>query len=143
MPHVSSITHPADIYSPEVFSPGDGVTDVHWPDDRPRRTFSIVVVESTGPFEDDRGYEAGQQCPGCEERPESGEEILRLGDVWWHLACMSRRMREGGADVAWMSLGVDLAARPSRYSVTETRAITRNLLRLAARTAPQEQETAR
>lgn len=112
-----------------VFVPEDAPP---WPDDRPRAVFHLHVTESTGPFEDDRGYEHGQTCPGCRQRPEFGEQIVRLGDSWWHLACVAKHMREGGADAAWRALGADLAARPSQYSVTETRAITRQLLRLAA-----------
>ncbi|MGW4648080.1 hypothetical protein [Kitasatospora sp. NPDC004289] len=101
-------------------------------DDRPRTTFQLSVTESTGPFVDDNGWEQGQTCPGCDLRPADGEEILRFGDQWWHLTCTRTRMRTGGADAAWLMLGADLAARPSRYSVAETRAIVRNLLRLTA-----------
>lgn len=122
MVDVSSVTHPADIYSPG--------SEPHWPDDRPRRIFQLVVTESTGPFEDERGYENGQECPGCDRRPEQGDEIVRFGTEWWHLACSTKHMRAGGADAAWLALGADLAARPSKYGVTETRAIVRNLLRL-------------
>lgn len=103
----------------------------HWPDDRPRQTFYLTVTESTGPFDDGRGYESGQECPRCQRRPEHGEEIVRLGDQWWHLGCAAQHMRAGGAAAAWLALGADLAARPSKYSVTETRAIVRQLLHIA------------
>jgi hypothetical protein len=102
---------------------------------QPSTAFTLHVSTSSGPFEDTAGYETGQQCPGCDTRPEAGEEITRFGSTWWHLACVRVLMRNGGADAAWMTLGADLAARPSRYSVTETRAIVRNLLRLAAQEA--------
>jgi hypothetical protein len=100
-------------------------------DDRPRRVFFLEVVESTGPLEDDRGYEHGQACPGCKMRPEQGQEIVRFGAQWWHLGCAGHRMRSGGAAAAWLALGADLAARPSRYTVTETRAIVRQLVHIA------------
>jgi hypothetical protein len=131
MPDVSSVTHPAAIYSPDVYSPGS-TDELPWPDERPRQTFHLVVTESTGPHQGPYGDEDGQACPGCAHRPAEGDEITRLGDLWWHLACATAHMRTGGADAAWLLLGADLAARPSRYGVTETRAIARNLLRLAA-----------
>jgi hypothetical protein len=59
---------------------------------------------------------------------------VRLGDLWWHLGCAAQHMRTKGAAAAWMALGADLAARPSAYSVTETRAIVRQLLHLTATT---------
>ncbi|GAA2112559.1 hypothetical protein GCM10009759_55420 [Kitasatospora saccharophila] len=102
-------------------------------DDRPRLSYDLHVTISNGPFQDSHGYETGQTCPGCDQRPTDGDEITRIGTTWWHLACFTRHMRTGGADAAWQALGTDLAARPSRYSVAETRAITRNLLRLATK----------
>ncbi|PBC71534.1 hypothetical protein BX265_6144 [Streptomyces sp. TLI_235] len=131
MPDVTSITHPADLYNPNVFSPG-GPDEPHWPDERPRQTFRLVVTTSAGPFQGPFGEEDGKPCPGCTERPAEGDEITQLGARWWHLGCAKKHLRTGGADEAWLLLGADLAARPSRYSVTETRAITRNLLRLAS-----------
>jgi hypothetical protein len=104
-----------------------------WDDDRPRTVFQLSVTESTGPYLDDHGYAYGQLCPDCNVSPVRGEEICRFGEQWWHLACARTHMRNGGADTAWLMLGADLAARPSRYSVSETRAITRNLLRLTTR----------
>ncbi|MFF7991731.1 hypothetical protein ACFZDG_18300 [Kitasatospora xanthocidica] len=100
----------------------------HWPDDRPRQIFHLSVIESTGPFEDARGDETGQECPQCHKRPARGQQIVRLGDQWWHLPCAAHHMRSGGATAAWLALAADLAARPSNYSVTETRAIVRQLL---------------
>ena len=126
MPEAHSITHPASIYSP------GSVDDFPWPDDRPRQIFHLAVTTSTGPHQGPYGEEDGQACPGCEERPAEGDEITRLGNLWWHLACAAKHLRDGGADAAWLLLGADLAARPSKYGVTETRAITRNLLRLLA-----------
>ncbi|MDH6141120.1 hypothetical protein P3T35_003133 [Kitasatospora sp. GP30] len=106
----------------------------HWPDERPRRIFHLSVPESTGPFEDSAGYEHGQPCPGCQQRPEHGADIVRLGNQWWHLRCAAHHMRTSGAAAAWLALGADLAARPSAYSVTETRAIVRQLLAITTAT---------
>jgi hypothetical protein len=105
--------------------------------DRPSTTVTLHIATSSGPFEDAAGYETGQHCPGCDTRPAAGDEIIRFGSTWWHLTCARTLMRDGGANAAWMALGADLAARPSHYNVTETRAIVRNLLRLA------DQETTR
>lgn len=102
----------------------------NWRETRPHLSFSLHVTTSAGPFHDDRGYETGRHCPGCEERPAEDDEITRIGADWWHLTCFAQHMRNGGADAAWIALGTDLAARPSRYSVNETRAIVRSLLRL-------------
>jgi hypothetical protein len=131
MPDVGSVTHPAAIYAPGVFSPGNGPDD--WPIERDRQIFELVVTTSTGPFHAPNGDMDGRPCSGCAELPAEGDEITRLGDLWWHLNCARKHLRERGADEAWLLLGADLAARPSRYGVAETRAITRNLLRLTAR----------
>lgn len=98
--------------------------------------FRLTLTESKGPHEgreQDTGAptESGQPCPGCDEIPLPGDTVTKLTGAWWHAHCAAARLREGGVDEAWTVLGLSLAARPSKFSTTETRAIVRNLLRIA------------
>jgi hypothetical protein len=98
--------------------------------------FRLTLADSKGPHEGreaDTGApcETGQICPGCEEIPLRGDSIVKLWGAWWHAEHAARQLREGGVDEAWIALGQSLAARPSFFGVAETRAIARNLLRIA------------
>lgn len=110
---------------PFIDEPTQQVTEFRW-----------RVAESTGPHtgrdSDGAPYDSGIPCPGCHGHPEAGDTILKLLDGWWHTRCAATYLRHGGADTAWLALAHDLATRPSRYGVADTRAITRNLLRLAS-----------
>ncbi|MEU6244833.1 hypothetical protein [Streptomyces sp. NPDC047024] len=73
----------------------------------------------------------GTTCPGCGKIPAAGQQITKLSGVWWHGTCGAAYLRRAGADEAWLALAHQLERAPSRFSTSETKAIVRNLLRLA------------
>ncbi|MGI5436191.1 hypothetical protein ACQEV4_01415 [Streptomyces shenzhenensis] len=101
----------------------------------------ISISESKGPVEggprpladgtivDTIGW--GTTCPGCDKIPTAGQKITRIFYAWWHATCGAAYLRSTAADEAWLALGHQLERAPSKFSTTETKAIVRNLLRLA------------
>ncbi len=77
----------------------------------------------------------GTCCPGCRKLPAEGEQITRIDHTWWHATCGAKYLRDGAADEAWMTLAHQLERAPSRFTNPETKAIVRNLLRIAGRFA--------
>lgn len=71
------------------------------------------------------------KCPGCERAPIQGEQITKLFGVWWHGRCGAKHLRESAADEAWLALGAQLERNPKRFTHAETKAIVRNLLKIA------------
>ncbi|MDJ0342182.1 hypothetical protein QMK19_03150 [Streptomyces sp. H10-C2] len=106
-------------------------------------TIRIDVSESKGAFaasthvyEDGHTIESiawGTKCPGCDRVPAEGEQITRIFFTWWHAKCGAKYLRATGADEAWLALAQQLERAPSRFSNPETKAIVRNLLRIAGR----------
>jgi hypothetical protein len=108
----------------------------------------IAVSESTGakpggPVALSDGRTAytdawGSACPGCQKVPAAGEQITRIFYAWWHAACGAAHLRSTAADEAWLALAHQLERAPSKFSNAETKAIVRNLLRIAggSRTVP-------
>lgn len=82
----------------------------------------------------------GTLCPGCNKIPAKGEKITRIFHGWWHANCGAAYLRSTGADDAWLALAHQLERSPSKFTNPETKAITRNLLRIAGRsfTVPDE-----
>lgn len=82
----------------------------------------------------------GTTCPGCQKVPGPGEKITRIFYAWWHANCGAAYLRSTAADEAWLALAHQLERSPSKFSNPETKAITRNLLRIAGRsiTIPDE-----
>lgn len=87
-----------------------------------------VRANDAGELMDVIGY--GTECPGCGKVPKAGELVTKIFFSWWHDLCGAAHLRDMGADAAWVALAQQLQRSPSRFSVTETRAIVRNLLRL-------------
>ncbi|WP_328845471.1 hypothetical protein [Streptomyces sp. NBC_00258] len=75
----------------------------------------------------------GTVCPGCDKIPAAGQQITRIFYAWWHASCGAAYLRSTAADEAWVALGHQLERRPSAFTNPETKAITRNLLRIAGR----------
>jgi len=69
-------------------------------------------------------------CPGCQEVTNAGEAITKIYEVWWHYDCAKKYLEGAGKDEAWRVLGSQLAAHPSMFRATTTRAIVQNLLRM-------------
>ncbi|MEU9183348.1 hypothetical protein AB0D14_02020 [Streptomyces sp. NPDC048484] len=82
----------------------------------------------------------GTLCPGCDKIPAKGEKITRIFHAWWHANCGAAYLRSTAADEAWLALAHQLERSPSKFTNPETKAITRNLLRIAGRafTIPDE-----
>ncbi|MEU0934455.1 hypothetical protein [Embleya sp. NPDC005971] len=96
----------------------------------------LRTTYSKGPY--DAAFDpipAGTACGGCREVPQVDAEITKVNGSWWHGSCAARWLREVGADEAWLLLAQRLADAPSHFDNAETKAITRNLLRIAGRTA--------
>ena len=70
-------------------------------------------------------------CPGCDEVTRPGDVITKMYQTWWHQACAESYLTTVGQDEAWRVLGRQLAARPSAFTATTTRAVVENLLRMA------------
>ncbi|WPO69914.1 hypothetical protein [Streptomyces sp. KN37] len=75
----------------------------------------------------------GTVCPGCDKVPAAGQQITRIFYAWWHANCGAAYLRSTAADEAWVALGHQLERRPSAFTNSETKAIARNLLRIAGR----------
>jgi hypothetical protein len=73
----------------------------------------------------------GSTCPGCGKVPAAGQKITKISGVWWHGTCGAAYLRTAGADEAWIALAHQLERSPSRFNNAETKAIVRNLLRIA------------
>lgn len=82
----------------------------------------------------------GTLCPGCGKIPAKGEKITRIFHAWYHANCGAAYLRSTAADEAWLALAHQLERSPSKFTNPETKAITRNLLRIAGRsfTIPDE-----
>lgn len=102
----------------------------------------LDLAESKGPYErrlveyDGRELVAdawGTTCPGCGKIPVVGESISKIFANWWHASCGAKHLRTVAADEAWLVLAHQLERAPSRFSNPETKAIVRNLLRIAGR----------
>ncbi|MEV8036720.1 hypothetical protein [Streptomyces sp. NPDC086182] len=75
----------------------------------------------------------GTTCPGCDKVPAAGQRITKIFHSWWHATCGAAYLRSTAADEAWLALAHQLERSPSRFCNAETKAITRNLLRIAGR----------
>lgn len=75
----------------------------------------------------------GSTCPGCEKVPTAGQQITKIFHAWWHATCGVAYLRSTAADEAWLALAHQLERSPSKFNNAETKAITRNLLRIAGR----------
>ncbi|MGW2044675.1 hypothetical protein ACWCPF_05760 [Streptomyces sp. NPDC001858] len=84
-------------------------------------------------------------CPGCGKVPEAGQKITKIFYAWWHGNCGAAYLRSTAADEAWLALAHQLERAPSRFNNAETKAIVRNLLRIAgaARTIPESPDCRR
>jgi hypothetical protein len=76
-----------------------------------------------------RGH--GTTCPGCGEVPKAGDSITKIFYSWWHDLCGAKHLRDMATDAAWIALGQQLERAPSKFTNPETKAIVRNLLRIA------------
>lgn len=104
----------------------------------------LALSESKGAIpggwrEDTAGHAAltadwGTVCPGCDKIPAKGEKITRIFHAWYHANCGAAYLRSTAADEAWLALAHQLERSPSKFTNPETKAITRNLLRIAGRT---------
>lgn len=105
---------------------------------------TIAVSESKGPIpprleriSDETGEATyrteglATQCPECDKAPIAGETITKILGTWFHVECGAKVLNRVDADRAWMALGQQLERAPSRFTNAETKAITRNLLRIA------------
>ncbi|MGX9887360.1 hypothetical protein [Streptomyces sp. NPDC002276] len=77
----------------------------------------------------------GSTCPGCSKVPAAGQKITKIFHTWWHATCGAAYLRSTAADEAWLALAHQLERSPSRFTNAETKAITKNLLRIAGATA--------
>lgn len=103
----------------------------------------LALAESKGAIpggwrEDTAGHAVqmadwGTVCPGCDKVPAAGQRITKIFHAWWHASCGAAYLRTTAADEAWLALGHQLERSPSRFCNAETKAITRNLLRIAGR----------
>ncbi|KAB1149246.1 hypothetical protein F7R91_05665 [Streptomyces luteolifulvus] len=75
----------------------------------------------------------GTVCPGCDKVPAAGQRITKIFHAWWHASCGAAYLKSTAADEAWLALGHQLERRPSGFNNSETKAIVRNLLRIAGR----------
>ncbi|MDH2424769.1 hypothetical protein [Sphaerisporangium sp. TRM90804] len=105
----------------------------------------ISISESKGPHMgsvvrdvDENGVEFEYQtigtataCPGCGKVPLNGSLITKIFGTWWHDRCGAKHLRQMGADQAWLALGMQLERNPNRFTHAETKAIVRNLLKIA------------
>lgn len=73
----------------------------------------------------------GSTCPGCDKIPTAGQQITKIFHAWWHASCGAAYLRSSVADEAWLALGHQLERSPSKFNNAETKAIARNLLRIA------------
>ncbi|MDX2696846.1 hypothetical protein [Streptomyces ipomoeae] len=73
------------------------------------------------------------KCPGCDKVPAAGQKITKIFHAWWHATCGAAYLRSTAADEAWLALAHQLERSPSKFNNAETKAITRNLLRIAGR----------
>ncbi|MFJ5306113.1 hypothetical protein [Streptomyces sp. NPDC088350] len=110
----------------------------------------LAISESKGAipggWREDTGGKAvqtaawGSVCPGCDKVPAAGQRITKIFYAWWHASCGAAYLRSTAADEAWLALAHQLERSPSKFNNAETKAITRNLLRIAGRsfTVPDE-----
>jgi hypothetical protein len=73
----------------------------------------------------------GSNCPGCDKVPTAGQQITKIFHAWWHATCGAAYLRSTAADEAWLAIAHQLERAPSRFNNAETKAIVRNLLRIA------------
>ena len=89
---------------------------------RPVASTDGTVIQTTG---------WASTCPGCGKIPTAGQQITKISGVWWHGTCGAAYLRSTSPDEAWLALGTQLERAPSRFNNAETKAIVRNLLRIA------------
>lgn len=109
-----------------------------------RTQITISLSESKGPIpprmehvSDETGSTSyrtsgfATKCPECEQTPIAGETITKILGAWFHADCGAKALNRMHADRAWLALGQQLERAPSRFTNAETKAIVRNLLRVA------------
>lgn len=109
-----------------------------------RTQITISLSESKGPIpprmeriSDETGEASyrtsgfSTKCPECERTPIAGETITKILGSWFHAECGAKALNRMQADRAWLALGQQLERAPSRFTNAETKAIVRNLLRIA------------